>query len=97
MLIEVITTGIHNEVTGDDTPQHIYFDSSRIKKVEINDKSTRIFIDFIEDLVNFNKLLDCKVWRDYHPYQGYIEIYHDTKVIPLNDDTNYRARISITL
>lgn len=94
MLIEVTTTGIHNEVTGDDTPrrQHIFFSSSKIKKVEIDEKSTKIFIDFIEDLVNFDNLLDRKVWRNSHPEKGYIEILHMVKDL----DKEYQARVSIT-
>lgn len=95
MLIEVITTGIHNGER-DDTPrsQHIriFFSSSHIKKVEIDDKSTKIFIDFVEDLVNFDNLLDRNVWRNSHPENGYIEILHMVKDL----DKEYQARVSIT-
>lgn len=98
MTIEIITTGIHNKDTGDNTPQHIYFGSSRVRNIEINEKSTKVFIDSIEDLVNFDNLLDRRVWRNSHLERGYIEILHNLQGIEsIDDNTNYKARISIIL
>lgn len=89
MLIEVTTTGCFDKETQDATPKCIYFNSTEVDKVEINQKSTTIFFNDLTELLRFDNFLDCKVWRNLRLSEKYMEILHDM------EDSDYKAKVTL--